>query len=87
MRSTAAAVIARRVAVEGVCGPCGGHIEPLTDARARARIQIVDVRREAGRSRPGPPRSTNDRWTELGVMHPRLAVVIPRDATATGASR
>ena len=47
MRSTAAAVIARRVAVEGVCGPCGGHIQ----------------------------------------MHPRLAVVVPRDATAKGVSR
>ena len=87
MRSTPAEVIAHRVAVEGVCGPCGGHFEPSTDARARARIQIVDVRREAGRSRPGPPRSTNDRRTELCVMHPRSAVVIPRDAKATGVSR
>jgi len=43
-------VVARRLVGQGVrriYGLCGGHIQPLWDAVARAGIQVVDVRHEA----------------------------------------
>lgn len=47
---TVAELIAQRLVTQGirrVYGLCGGHIQPLWDAVARAGIPIVDVRHEA----------------------------------------
>jgi len=47
---TVAQLIAARLRAQGVqriFGLCGGHIQPLWDAAARAGIEIVDVRHEA----------------------------------------
>lgn len=48
---TVAQVIAGHLVAQGVTrlyGLCGGHIQPMWDAAARAGIEIVDVRHEAG---------------------------------------
>lgn len=49
-RTTVAQLIAERLRSQGVrrvFGLCGGHIQPIWDALARAGIEIVDVRHEA----------------------------------------
>lgn len=48
--TTVAEVVARRLTrqgVERVYGLCGGHIQPIWDAVARAGIHVIDVRHEA----------------------------------------
>ncbi|MCV7181515.1 thiamine pyrophosphate-binding protein [Mycolicibacterium murale] len=48
--TTVAHLIAARLRAQGVArifGLCGGHIQPLWDAAARAGVEIVDVRHEA----------------------------------------
>lgn len=48
--TTVAQLIAQRLKSQGVArifGLCGGHIQPLWDAVARAGIEVIDVRHEA----------------------------------------